>query len=85
MDTKTYAEWREALKKYVVLLCGQVQATFNTKKEADDLAQAAFPSRGHESERVQVRKKSPRGVRIGEWLWPACRPRVGGTAAPGCE
>ena len=68
MDTKTYTEWREALGKYVVLLRGQVQATFDTKKEADDWAQAAFPSRGHESQRVQVRKNSPRGVRSGEWL-----------------
>jgi hypothetical protein len=68
MDTKTYTEWRESLGKYVVLLRGQVQATFDTKKEADDWAEGAFPDRGHESERVQVRENSPPGARKGEWL-----------------
>jgi hypothetical protein len=68
MDTKTYTEWRESLKKYVVLFRGAVQGTFDTKADADRWARQAFPGRGHESERVQVRENSPRGARNGEWM-----------------
>ncbi len=68
MDTKYYVEWRERIQKWVVEYRGDIKAKFGTKEEAEQWGRANYPGHGHDSERVQVRKNSPRGVRRGEWL-----------------
>lgn len=68
MDTKVYLEWRAKLEKWVVEYRGQVQAQFDTKAEADQWMRASFPDHGKERERVQKRKNSPRGAKVGEWM-----------------
>lgn len=68
MDTKYYVEWRERIQKWVVEYRGSVQATFDTKEEAEEWGRRNFRGHGHESERVQVRSNSPHGARRGEWL-----------------
>jgi hypothetical protein len=68
MDTKYYVEWRERIQKWVVEYRGSVQATFDTKQEAEDWGKRNFPGHGHESERVQVRKNSPKRAKRGEWM-----------------
>lgn len=67
-DTKYYVEWHVRLGKWVVKYKGVIQARFDTKAEAEDWGRRHFPGHGHDSERVQVRKNSPRGARRGEWL-----------------
>jgi len=68
MDTKYYVDWRERIQKWVVLYHGDVQATFDIKEEAEEWGRRNFRGHGHESERVMVRKNSPRGARRGEWM-----------------
>lgn len=68
MDTKYYVEWRERIQEWVVEYRGSVQAKFATKEEAEEWGRINFPGHGHDSERVQVRKNSPRGARRGEWM-----------------
>jgi hypothetical protein len=68
MDTKYYIEWRERIRKWVVLYRCNVQATFDTKEEAEEWGRRNFAGHGHDSERVRVRKDSPRGAKRGEWM-----------------
>jgi hypothetical protein len=68
MDSKVYLEWRAKLGKWVVEYQGQVQAQFETKAQGDRWMQANFPNHGKERERVQKRKNSPRGAKVGEWM-----------------
>jgi hypothetical protein len=68
MDTKYYIEWREKIQRWAVAYQGNVQAKFNTKVEAEEWGRRNFSGHGHDSERVQVRRNSPRGARRGEWL-----------------
>lgn len=68
MDTKYYVEWRERIKKWVVLYGGNVQGQFDTKEQAQDWAKYRFSGHGHESERVRVRRDSPKGAKRGEWM-----------------
>lgn len=67
MDTKLYVEWRETLKKWVVKFQGRVIAQQDTQAEAQKWIQRNYPSHAYETERVEVRKNSPRGVKPGEW------------------
>jgi hypothetical protein len=68
MDTKYYIEWREQSQKWIVEHRGQIQAWFDTKAEAEAWGRSAYPGKGHESERVQVRENSPRGAKPGQWM-----------------
>jgi len=68
VDTKYYIKWHQRIEKWVIKYCGDIQARFDTKAEAQDWGTKNFPSHGHEEERVQVRSNSPRGARKGEWL-----------------
>jgi hypothetical protein len=68
MDSKVYLEWRAKLGKWVIEYHGQVQAQFDTKAQGDQWMLANFPNQGKERERVQKRKNSPRGVKVGEWM-----------------
>jgi hypothetical protein len=67
MDTKLYVEWRETLKKWVVKFQGRVIAQQDTQAEAQKWIQRNYRSHAYETERVEVRKNSPRGVKPGEW------------------
>jgi len=66
MDTKVYLEWRAKLGKWVIEYRGQVQAQFDTKAAGNQWTRANFPDHGKERERVQKRKNSPRGAKVGE-------------------
>lgn len=68
MDSKIYLEWRTKRGKWVVEYRGQVQAQFDTKEQGERWMQTNFPDHGKERERVQVRKNSPGGAKIGEWM-----------------
>jgi hypothetical protein len=67
MDTKYYIEWHAKIGKWVVKYLGKIQAHFDTQAEALQWGRGSFPGHGHETERVQVRENSPRGVKPGEW------------------
>jgi hypothetical protein len=67
MDTKLYVEWRETLKKWVVKFQGRVIAQQDTQAEAQKWIERNYPSQAYETERIEVRKNSPRGVKPGEW------------------
>jgi hypothetical protein len=68
MDTKYYIDGRERIQKWLVEYRGNVQARFDTKEEAEEWRRLNFRGHGHDSERVQVRKNSPRGVKWEEWM-----------------
>jgi hypothetical protein len=68
MDSKLYIEWREKLGKWVVEYRGDIISRHDTKAEALRWKRLHYPDHGHESERVQVRENSPRGVKRGEWM-----------------
>jgi hypothetical protein len=67
MDTKLYVEWRETLKKWVVKFQGRVISQHDTQADAQKWVERHYPSHAYETERVEVRKNSPRGARPGEW------------------
>jgi hypothetical protein len=67
MDTKLYVEWRETLKKWVVKFQGRVIAQQDTQAEAQKWIERNYPSQAYETERIEVRKNAPRGVKPGEW------------------
>ena len=67
MDTKYYVEWHPKENHWVVKYRGQIYARFNTQAQALDYGKSTFPGHSHETERVQVRENSPRGVKPGEW------------------
>lgn len=67
MDTKLYVEWRETIKKWVVKFQGRVISQHDTQADAQKWVERHYPSHAYETERVEVRKNSPRGARPGEW------------------
>src|SRR5438045_4699920 len=67
MDTKLYVEWRETLKKWIVKFEGRIISQHDTQAEAQKWVERNYPSHAYETERVEVRKNSPRGVKPGEW------------------
>jgi hypothetical protein len=67
MDSKLYIQWREKVGKWVVEYRGNVVSRHDTQEEAEQWKKSHYPNHGHEKERVQVRKNSPPGVRVGEW------------------
>ncbi len=67
MDTKLYVEWRETLKKWIVKFEGRVISQQDTQAEAQKWVARNYSSHAYETERVEVRKNSPRGVKPGEW------------------
>jgi hypothetical protein len=68
MDTKYYIEKQKKSQKWAVEYQGDTHGGFDTKDEARDWGKRKYPGHGHEEERVQVRKNSPRGAKRGEWM-----------------
>lgn len=68
MDTKYYIEKERKTQEWEVEYQGHIQAGFDTKAEAEEWGKKKYPGHGHESERVIVRKGSPRGARKGQWM-----------------
>ena len=67
MDTKLYVEWRSTLGKWIVKFQGRVVSQHDTQAEAQKWVDRNYASHAYETERVQVRKNSPRGAKPGEW------------------
>jgi len=67
VDTKLYVEWHKTLWKWVVKFHGQVISQHDNQAQAQEWAKRYYPSHAYETERVQVRKNSPRGAKRGEW------------------
>jgi hypothetical protein len=68
MDSKLYIEWRERLGKWIVEYQGHVVSQHDTKAKAEEWVERSYPDHAYETERVQVRKNSPRGAKRGQWI-----------------
>ena len=55
------------LTKWIVKFQGRVISQHDTQAEAQKWVERNYPSHAYETERVEVRKNSPRGVKPGEW------------------
>jgi hypothetical protein len=67
VDAKLYVEWHKALGKWVVKFHGRVISQHDNQAQAQEWVERNYPSHSYETERVQVRKNSPRGAKPGEW------------------